>query len=435
MNVSLYGDSIDCYTVAAILADYGNHVSLAAKYDFSALEIEYLFESEPGLKRRIDKNVGSLRLQHSTKQESINNSNLHWIFNRAQDIDIEDVITQIVSDRETQQTIIISSHSQIGYFDQVTEKIIKRYSGQNIEVPNFITIPFMSREGNAIADFEYPELLVVGSNQAQAFKQVYELLSPFIRQANKFMAVSGATAEMIRSATSAMLATRLSFMNEVASLCESVNVDIDIVRQAMASDSRIGPQYLSPGCGFGGVTLQKELENLSAKFPAGGAGTMLLDAVDKTNRQQKELLFRKFWNYYQTDIKNKTVAIWGAAFKPGISSTENSAIHPLLAAFWAQNVQTNVFDPKAGIKLKEQYPNETLLNISESANAALIEADALLIVTDWKEFYSPDFDAITNNLNRPVIFDGRNIYDTEILESKGIEYFGVGHGQRVNYKL
>jgi UDPglucose 6-dehydrogenase len=422
MKVRLYGDSLDSLTVAAILADYGNDIYLDPV--LSKLEKNEYFDSEPGLFRRFSNNQRSKRIRYSS-QEVVD---IHWIFSRLSDENCQTLINNIIKNESDTSTIFLSSHHAIGFHKQLLDGLGESFQIPNEKLPNIVMIPFMSREGTAIGDFENPELLVAGSNNADGFRAVYELLGPFIRQSKKFMAVPAETAEMIRSASSAMLATRLSFMNEVACLCEQENIDIEVVKQAMASDSRIGPQYLSPGCGFGGVTLLKELENLRQEFKSGGAGTQLLDAVVTTNNMQKELLFRKFWQYYSADVVGKSVAIWGGAFKSGVSSVENSAIHELLHAFWAQGVTTKVFEPKAASKLHELYGRHKLFELAEDQYLALKDVDGLLIVTDHKQFYSLNFHLAKSMMTEPVIFDGRNIYDLELMQVNGFNYFGIGHG-------
>lgn len=426
MKICIHGYSLNAFVAAACLAEYGNQVFLYQPKKAEDNKQQYWFDTEPGLQSRFEKNQQAQRIIITEKPST--ETQLHWLFCTHNENTFDESILDIIeSQNKDKQQILISSQHPIGFYENLKQQVIRHCLTNQRTEPELTLIPRMVRESVALNDFEYPELLLIGG-EATLTTELRQLLSPFIQQSKKTMIVSGTSAEMIRASTCAMLATRLSFMNEMASVAESLNLDIAEIKEAMASDSRIGSQYLSANCGFGGITLAEELKNLNQQITENGTGTQLLTSVNTTNELQKELLFRKFWQFYNTDVKGKAVAIWGAAFKAGSSSLVNSPIHPLIKAFWAQGVHTRVYDPEAGQALKDTYPEEPLLEVTETAYGTLDDADALLIVTDWKEFFSPDLHLLKEKMKQPAIFDGRNIYDTQILNQQGIQYFGIGRG-------
>jgi len=421
MKVKIHGETFDTIIAATCLAEYGNIVSLADLCQRKVTTNQWL-ENEPGLYHRLNKNERLARFFYGCKFSG----QIHWIFDRS----CSDLISKCIKliQLEQPKLFIISSHHPIGYFKKLVDEI-KKYSYQHeVYEPMMAMVPFTAREGRGLNDFEYPELLIVGTEQSASLPMVKKFLLPFIRQSTKFMPVSGTEAEMIRSSIAAMLATRLSFINEVAALSESIGADVEIIREAMSSDSRVGGEYLTPSCGYGGLTLPLELRNLREKLSS-GAGAQLLSAVEETNQQQKELLFRKVWQYFNADIKGKKIAIWGGAFKAGVASVDNSPIHELLRAFWAQGASISLYDLKAGPILQNLYIREPLFEVVDNAYKVLDAADALLIVTDHKEFVGADFKLVRQKVNTPVIFDGRNILDALHMEDYGIEYYGIGHGK------
>ena len=217
-------------------------------------------------------------------------------------------------------------------------------------------------------------------------------------------------------------------MNEMASLAEQTGVDIDVIRECIGSDPRIGRDYLYPGCGYGGKALEENITTVAKQLNNRHDDLGLLETVSRINDRQKDLLFRKIWKFFKTEIKNKTIAIWGASFKPGSSSLSGAPAVSLINSLIAHSVKVSVYDPQATKQLKELYGNSKFVEIVEHRDHALESADVLVICTEWKEFWSPDFDKIKLKVKEKVIFDGRNLYSPEIMKELGIVYFAVGRG-------
>lgn len=318
-------------------------------------------------------------------------------------------------------------------------------------------LPIFARGGSMLSNFAKPPLLVIGCDDEVHEAFMLETLRPMTRRAGEVMLVPLAAAELIKSSVNAMLATRMSFMNEMATLCESVGVDIDLVRQGLAADPRIGSDYLDAGCGFGGPSFSDELLDFSRSVQASIDQQTLIANALRINERQRDILFRKLWRYFEGDLSGRCFAIWGAAYKPNSASVQDSAVHPLLQALWAQGARTRVFDPLAAQSLRECYPDQPLLEIvdqpydvldcaSSAASGSAgtgdyagssahsnpetnsAGADALIVVTAWEIFQSPDYARIRAGLRQPFILDGRNVYNPDYLREQGFTYVGIGRG-------
>ncbi len=318
-------------------------------------------------------------------------------------------------------------------------------------------LPIFARGGSMLSNLAKPPLLVIGCDDEAHTAFMLETLRPMTRRAGEVMLVPLAAAELIKSSVNAMLATRMSFMNEMATLCESVGVDIDLVRQGLAADPRIGSDYLDAGCGFGGPSFSDELLDFSRSVQASIDQQTLIANALRINERQRDILFRKLWRYFEGDLSGRCFAIWGAAYKPNSASVQDSAVHPLLQALWAQGARTRVYDPLAAQSLRECYPDQPLLEIVDqpydvlncSSSAASVSAgtsndavcsahsnpeansagaDALIVVTAWEIFQSPDYARIRAGLRQPFILDGRNVYNPGYLREQGFTYVGIGRG-------
>lgn len=289
-----------------------------------------------------------------------------------------------------------------------------------------VALPDLVQEGNAFNTFTRPDSLLLGCESADAEALVRELLRPFNRRRDVIQVMSLREAEFSKLAISGILATRLSFMNDMAQLAESLNVDIDQVRKAMGSDSRVGDAYLYPGCGFGGPGLDRSVMTLIDALQSRDRGTGLLEHVLHINERQKEVLFRKFWQYFQGNVAGKRVAIWGTSFKPGTHRVENGAAVKTIEALWAQGVEVAVHDPLALQELSRWAEGKGELQLCEDPYAAAKGADALMLITEWKSYWSPDWASLKSSMREPLVLDGRNIYDPQYLRSQGFRYMGVG---------
>ena len=297
---------------------------------------------------------------------------------------------------------------------------------QILNLDDWVYLPDMVQEGNAIQSITRANQLIVGCETEHAEVKIRELLRPLFPRAQQYLFMSILDAEFTKLSISGMLATRISYINDLAIVAEKLGIDIEHVRQGMASDSRIGASYLYPGAGFGGENFSHDVLTLSNTVANTGVKSQLLAQVWEINEQQKELLFRKLWNYYQGDLQGKTIAIWGASFKENTSRVHHSPIHTMLSALWAQGVTVKLHDPQAMPEIAELYgPRDDLILCSEQYEA-VEGASALCLLTAWKQYWTLDYPTLLKNMAHPLILDGRNIYDPEYVKSQGFAYMGVG---------
>jgi UDPglucose 6-dehydrogenase len=291
--------------------------------------------------------------------------------------------------------------------------------------------PEFLKEGAAIADFTRPDRIVVGTDSARVEAMMQELYAPYNRQRDKLIFMDVRSAELTKYAANSLLATKISFINEIANIADLVDADIEQVRVGIGSDPRIGYSFIYPGCGFGGSCFPKDLRAMEATAVSVGYQPKLLSAVSRVNDQQKSLLFKKVANYFDGQLEGKTIALWGLAFKPGTDDMREAPSRDLMEALWARDAKVQAFDPHGMEATQDIYGVRDDLLLCDTKEAALQGADALVICTEWKPFWSPDFAHLKESLNYPVIFDGRNLYDPERLADQGIQYFGMGRKNNV----
>jgi len=427
MKISVYGNTHFAWVTAAKLAEKGNHVALClpppgrphAAFDATRewMLPELLDEQQA---------AGRLLLQARPCGEG----NLHLLADDYSESSLREALAPITAARAGDTFILVLTQLAIGALQKIQAEVQELQGGGAGRV--YIgTLPLFIREGTALADFERPELLLLGAEDPPLIDCVKEVMRPFMRQANQVMVVPLAAAELIKFGITAMLATRISFMNEMAALAEKVGVDIELIRQGMAADPRVGGDYLQAGCGFGGPGFANDLLNFARTIKEELDTAGLIDAVLAINASQREILFRKIWRFFRGELEGRVVAVWGAAFKPGTSSVNNSVVHALLQALWAQGCRTRVYDPQALEALRKVYPGQPLLEYADTAAAAVQGADAVALVTAWDEFWSPDFPALAASMRQAVIFDGRNLYEPAEIAAYGFRYFGIGHGEAI----
>ncbi|MCP1367207.1 UDP-glucose/GDP-mannose dehydrogenase family protein, partial [Halomonas sp. BBD48] len=275
--------------------------------------------------------------------------------------------------------------------------------------------------------FTRPTRWLLGCEDDWAEDQVRELLRAFNRRAELFQRMPRRAAELTKLAINGMLATRISYMNEVAGLADSLGVDVEYVRQGMGADTRIGYEYLYPGCGFGGPNFSRDLMRLADVQHATGRESHLLEQVLDINESKKETLFRKLWGHFHGQLENRTVAIWGAAFKPGTTRIDHAPVLTLLRALWAQGVHVRLHDPAALPAVRKVVGDHPLLTLCEGTPYEACEgADALILVTEWKCYWNPDWRRLGEMLGERLILDGRNIYDPAYVAARGLTYRGIG---------
>jgi len=306
---------------------------------------------------------------------------------------------------------------------------------RGVEIPfDVVSNPEFLKEGAAIDDFMKPDRIVVGSNSPRAIEAMRELYAPFNRNHSRLMVMDVRSSEFTKYAANAMLATKISFMNELANIAERVGVDIESVRVGIGSDPRIGYSFIYPGCGYGGSCFPKDVRSLERVAAGAGYDAQLLRAVEDVNERQKRVLFQKVWEHFGGKLSGKTLAVWGLSFKPNTDDMRDAPSRALIESLWEVGARVRAFDPEAMGEARRHYPDEVAggaLVLCEAEDDALEGAEALVICTEWRAFRSPDWDVVKTALKRPVVFDGRNIHDPDRMAKEGITYFGIGLGASV----
>ncbi len=297
---------------------------------------------------------------------------------------------------------------------------------QKLNTENWAYLPDVIQEGNALGSFTYAKQVIVGVDHDAVKSMMQELLRPFFQFQHQYLFMPILDAEFTKLSISGMLAMRIGYMNDLALVSEKLGIDIFNVQQGLAADNRIGSAYLSAGAGFGGENFSHDILTLSNTVLDIGVQSQLLEQIWNNNERQKEILFRKLWNHFQTNLKYKKITIWGASFKENTSSIHNAPIHALLEALWAQGAIVHLHDPQALAEIRQYYGDRTDLILFEDQYQATAQADALCLMTAWKQYLSPDFQKLKSQMNHLLLLDGRNVYDPAYVKAQGFSYQGVG---------
>jgi len=451
LKIAVIGDSLQSKVAAALLASVGNSV-----LHFAENNTVWAESNEPGLAELYRAQCEESRLRVSTSDEQgFEAGELLFDFVLLAEISPEDALNRyhslLMPTINKGSCFIILTPSSIGeaqafnahlksyvlksisnaHINEKTLDVHKETDENHHALNSVCSVPLLLREGRALSDFSRPDCIVVGCDNKNALSKVGGLFYPFNRVKNVIKSVSTREAEFACFAGHAMLATRLSFMNEMASLAERSYVDIEVVRECMGSDPRIGRDYLYPGCGYGGKALADNVSKIALELRERSDDLGLLETVAKINERQKDLIFRKIWKFFKGELKGKTVAVWGASFKPGSASIAGAPATSLIESLVVNLANVKVFDPLASATLIEYFGSSERVQVVESANETLEGADVLAICTEWKSFWSPDFIALKSNLKYQAIFDGRNILDPELVKQHGLRYFGIGRGESI----
>lgn len=427
MKITVIGQNLSGITSAASFAELGNRVILSSlkMQDFQRSIYTHPCMQDPGLHRLLSKQIEDGRLELSPELEvGKQPTDLYVVASMDNSLNALHNLIDLLSTDTQCQGIIFTCSIPVGGLGNAHEE-------GHLPVAY---IPDFMREGSALQDFRNPPGLIIGCEDQNLLALIRELYNPFIKGLTKVQLMKIKDAEFSRFAISAMLATRVSFMNELANITELLDIDIDVIQKAVGSDPRIGDQYLSPGIGFGGRQLAEDLLHIAALENAKPDNAGLLQSVMDINERQKESLFRKVWRYFNGDLHGKTLAIWGGAFKPNSSRIDNAPILKLMEAFCYQGVILNIYDPGSHEALQQQIidsPCSGSIGLCNNAYQALDGAEALLLVTEWREFWIPDYEEIKLRLKQPLIFDGRNIYDPELMNKRGFKYYAIGRGDKV----
>lgn len=438
MKVTLFGSGYVGLVSGACLAEVGNDVVCV---DIDAGKIEHLHRGEvpiyePGLDTLIRRNLAAGRLQFTTDVDlGVGHGLFQFIAvgtppdeDGSADLQYVLAVARGIGERMRDYRILVNKSTvPVGTADKVREAVngVLARRGGAIEF-DVVSNPEFLKEGAAIEDFMKPDRIVVGTDNPRTTELLRALYAPFNRSHDRMVCMDIRSAELTKYAANAMLATRISFMNELANLAERLGADIEKVRVGIGSDPRIGYQFIYPGCGYGGSCFPKDVKALERTARDAGYPAQLLQAVEAVNERQKEKLFEKIGAYFGGDLAGRTIAVWGLAFKPNTDDMREAPSRNLMEALWRAGAKVRAFDPVAGEEAQRIYGERCDLILCDSPESALQGADALAVVTEWNVFRSPDFDEIKQTLSRPAIFDGRNIYDPAHMKAQGFDYFAIG---------
>lgn len=428
MHLDVYGDTLTALVTAAALSSTGHVVTLRVPAGSVADELDAgrMPFQEPGLEAMLDEQqrVGRLQTGSADDMPADRIEAVFFALSPSAQPFAESVVDRLAARSEHSWLVVNQSNFPVGTTEVLQQRL---RDGADPGVDRaVICMPEMLQEGAALSSFMRPAHILVGCDSGWAEVQIREILRPFNRVRDNMRLMRPREAEFTKLAINGMLATRLGFMNDMASLADALGVDIEEVRQGMGADPRIGEAYLYPGCGFGGLNFSRNVMSLASTLEASGVGSELLEQILLINERQKEVLFRKLWQHYRTDLKGKSVAIWGASFKPGTSRIDNAPSLKLLEALWAQGVAVRVHDPKALPSLQQRYGDRPDLVICDDLYEAARDCDALMLVTEWKDYWSPDFPRLRSLMRQPVLLDGRNVLDPGFVRSSGFTYYGIG---------
>ena len=431
MQITVIGTGYVGLVAGACLADMGNDVICI---DNNLEKLEQLKNGiipiyEPGLEELVKSNVMENRLSFSsdidsavkqsqvcfiavgTPQGEDGSADLQYVFQVAE---------SIAKSMNGYKVIVDKSTVPVGTAEKVTN-IIKENTTHPFDV---VSNPEFLKQGNAVDDFLHPDRVIIGSNSDKATLIMQEIYSPFFRTGNRVIVMDVKSAEMTKYAANSFLATKISFMNEIANLCEKVGADAEMVRVGISTDSRIGNKFLFPGLGYGGSCFPKDVKALIKTGLENGMDMSIISAADNINKKQRKLFIEKITKHFGNDLSGKTFAVWGLAFKPKTNDMREAPAITIINALLDMGARVKGFDPKAMESAKFIFKDR--ITYSKNAYDTVENADALLLLTEWNEFRRPDFDKVKSLMKTPIIFDGRNQYNSVRLEEKGFEYYQIG---------
>ncbi|CAM3810093.1 UDP-glucose dehydrogenase family protein [Roseateles saccharophilus] len=441
MKVTAIGAGYVGLVTGACLAEMGNHVVCL---DVNPEKIRILNEGgipihEPGLEEVVKRNVAAGRLQFTTDVDhAVQHGTLLFVGvgtppdeDGSADLQYVVAAARSIGRRMTDYKVIVDKSTvPVGTADKVRAAIQEELDKRGIGDTPYAVVsnPEFLKEGAAVEDFMKPDRVIIGSDDEQATLLMRAIYSPFNRTQDRMLVMDVRSAELTKYAANAMLATRISFMNELALLAERVGADIDLVRRGIGSDTRIGYQFLYAGTGYGGSCFPKDVKALVRTAADSGIPLKVLTAVEEANERQKRVLVDKVVERFGADLKGRRFAVWGLAFKPNTDDMREAPSLVVIDELTKRGATVAAYDPVSMAEASRVLGPRDDVSLVERAEAALQGADALLIVTEWKEFRTPDFDAIKSTLKAPVVFDGRNLYDPKLMKTLGIEYRGIGRG-------
>ncbi|WP_026107190.1 UDP-glucose dehydrogenase family protein [Dyella ginsengisoli] len=444
MKVTIFGTGYVGLVTGACLAEMGNHVVCV---DVDASKVSRLRQGkipiyEPGLEPLVHRNFAEGRLGFTTDADpAIEHGDIIFIAvgtppdeDGSADLQYVLAVARTIGRRLDRYAVIVNKSTvPVGTADRVRAAVAEELARRGVQVPfDVVSNPEFLKEGDAVEDCLRPDRIVLGSDSEKAVAVMRKLYAPFNRNHDRTVLMDVRSAELTKYAANAMLATKISFMNEIANIAERVGADVELVRQGIGSDPRIGYHFIYPGAGYGGSCFPKDVQALERTARVHGYEARLLGAVEQVNRNQKEKLFELIHRHFNGQLAGRTVALWGLAFKPNTDDMREASSRRLMEMLWETGVRVRAFDPEAADETRRIYGDRDDLVLCEHPYDALDGADALAIVTEWKAFRSPDFDRIKATLGTPVIFDGRNLYAPSAVEEAGLAYYGIGRGRSLS---
>lgn len=438
MNVTVFGIGYVGLVQAAVLAECGHDVICV---DIDQQKVDNLKKGiipiyEPGLEPLVKENYEAGRLHFTTDaRQGIEHGNLQFIAvgtppDEDGSADLQYVLTvakTIASYMTDRKVIVNKSTVPVGTADKVVDKINEILATRKVELEfEVASNPEFLKEGAAVNDCMKPDRIVVGTDSDYVVDTMRELYAPFNRNHDRMIFMDVRSAELTKYAANCMLATKISFMNEISNLAERLGADIEMVRQGIGSDPRIGYHFIYPGCGYGGSCFPKDVQALKRTAEEIDYEPLMLNAVENRNARQKEILFDKINTHFNGDLEGKTIALWGLSFKPNTDDMRDAPSRVLMESLWKAGAKVQSYDPEAMEEAQRIYGLRDDLDFCGTAHAALKAADALVICTEWKQFRALDFDQIQELLKAPVIFDGRNMYEPSRMQKNGFTYYAIG---------
>ncbi|PIJ51648.1 UDP-glucose 6-dehydrogenase [Erwinia sp. OLTSP20] len=443
MKVTVFGIGYVGLVQAAVLAEVGHDVICI---DVDENKVENLKKGiipiyEPGLTPLVMQNYESGRLKFSTNaKEGVNHGEMQFIAvgtppdeDGSADLKYVTAVARTIAEHmQGHKVVIDKSTVPVGTADRVRAVMTETLKKRDVSIAfDVVSNPEFLKEGAAVADCMRPERIVVGTDNEDVVDLLRELYEPFNRNHDRMILMDIRSAELTKYAANCMLATKISFMNEISNLAELLGADIEKVRQGIGSDSRIGYSFIYPGCGYGGSCFPKDVQALIRTSQQIGYTPRILQAVEAVNDDQKLKLPGFIKRHFGDDLTGKTFALWGLAFKPNTDDMREASSRVLMETLWQAGARVQAFDPEAMDEAQRIYGNRDDLKLMGTKEAALQGADALVICTEWKNFRVPDFDVVKSALKEPVIFDGRNLYDPERVSNRGFVYYAIGRGASV----
>ena len=443
MRVTVFGTGYVGLVTGTCLAEVGNQVACV---DIDKAKVDGLNRGvipiyEPGLEEMVHANHAGGRITFTTDAaEPIAHGEVIFIAvgtppdeDGSADLQYVLAVARTIGKHLSRPAVVVNKSTvPVGTADKVRAAIAGELAARGADVAfEVVSNPEFLKEGDAVKDCMRPDRIVVGTGSAEALETMKRLYAPFNRNHERIVAMDVRSAELTKYAANAMLATKISFMNEMANIAERVGADIEMVRHGIGSDPRIGYSFIYPGAGYGGSCFPKDVQALERTAKQHGYTAQILEAVEAVNARQKHKLFELLERHFDGSLAGRTFALWGLAFKPNTDDMREASSRALLARLWEAGAKVQAYDPEAMDEARRVFGERDDLVLAESPAAALDGADALVVLTEWKAFWSPDFSRLRAALKEPAIFDGRNIYDPVEVEAAGLAYYGIGRGRTI----